>query len=579
MYFEGRKSNYEKHPFKKTEGKAYQGYSSILEEIKAKMKELNKESVVICLDFYHGTRNQEVLDNLIKPLQPDCIIFSDEAKKTEEEIHTLLKQNITDDRVFGVLTTANLSDLFDNEKLKELKSRIGYGLTVVYGVGASLVHPGDIHLYFDLTRWEIQLRYRSKELDNWGAENFDEDILRKYKRGYFVEWRIFDRYKFKVLEDCDYYVETNEKDNPKMVSINDYMKGLEVFSSSPFRLVPYFDEGIWGGTWMKEVCALPESTNNYAWCFDGVPEENSICFQCHEVNLNVPAINLVHTYPNELLGRRVHSRFGKEFPIRFDFLDTMNGGDLSLQVHPLTEYIQNHFGMHYTQDESYYILDAQDNAHVYLGLKNDVRVEDFVDDLEKSQKTGQRFDDEKYVNSIPVKKHDHVLIPAGTVHCSGAGTMVLEISATPYIFTFKLYDWGRVGLDGKPRPINVSHGKENIQSERRTEWVLKNLIHREEIIEKTNDYQIERTGLHEIEFIETLRYSFDKEVIIKTNDSVHVLNLVEGEEIEVFSPTNSFESYKVHYVETFIIPASVGEYGLRTLNGKNAKVICASVRK
>ena len=259
----------------------------------------------------------------------------------------------------------------------------------------------------------------------------------------------------------------------------------------------------------------------------------------------------------------------------------MNGGNLSLQVHPLTEYIQENFGMHYTQDESYYILDAQEGAHVYLGLKDGVELDDFIEALKESQRTGNRFEDEKYVNNIPVQKHDHALIPAGTVHCSGSGSMVLEISATPYIFTFKLYDWGRVGLDGKPRPINVDRGYDNIQTDRRTDWVMNNLIHRATVIDKDEHMLVERTGLHELEFIDTLRYSFDKEIVIKMNDTVHMLNLVEGEEIEVFSPTNDFVPYHIHYVETFIVPSAVKEYGLRPVGkskGKTVKVICASVR-
>jgi mannose-6-phosphate isomerase class I len=66
----------------------------------------------------------------------------------------------------------------------------------------------------------------------------------------------------------------------------------------------------------------------------------------------IPSIDLVFYQPEQLLGEAVHGRFGDEFPIRFDFLDTINGGNLSLQVHPLTEYIQEKFGMNYTQDES-----------------------------------------------------------------------------------------------------------------------------------------------------------------------------------------------------------------------------------
>ena len=75
--------------------------------------------------------------------------------------------------------------------------------------------------------------------------------------------------------------------------------------------------------------------------------------------MEIPAIDLVLQHPRELLGDDVFARFGAEFPIRFDFLDTVGGGNLSLQVHPLTAYIREHFGMIYTQDESYYMLDAR----------------------------------------------------------------------------------------------------------------------------------------------------------------------------------------------------------------------------
>lgn len=219
---------------------------------------------------------------------------------------------------------------------------------------------------------------------------------------------------------------------------------------------------------MKEVCDLDRNVDNYGWCFDCVPEENSLLLKFGETMMELPSINLVFQEPRALLGERVHARFGDEFPIRFDFLDTMDGGHLSFQVHPLTEYIQQHFGMHYTQDESYYLLDAGADATVYLGTREGIDPRAMVADLEAAQRGEKAFDDERFVNRWPAKKHDHFLIPAGTCHCSGRDSMVLEISATPYIFTFKMWDWGRMGLDGLPRPINLDHGIKNIQWERTT---------------------------------------------------------------------------------------------------------------
>jgi mannose-6-phosphate isomerase class I len=162
-----------------------------------------------------------------------------------------------------------------------------------------------------------------------------------------------------------------------------------------------------------------------------------------------------------------------------------------------------------------------------------------------------------------MKKHDHVLIPAGTIHCSGKNSMVLEISATPYIFTFKLWDWGRLGMDGKPRPINIEHGKNVIQWDRTTEWTRKNLVNRIEKVAEGDGWVEERTGLHEREFIETRRHWFTKKTKHHTQDGVHVICLVEGDEVIVESPTNSFDPFLVHYAEVFIVPARVGAYTIR----------------
>jgi mannose-6-phosphate isomerase class I len=352
---------------------------------------------------------------------------------------------------------------------------------------------------------------------------------------------------------------------------------LEQAVNQPFRLVPFFDPGPWGGQWMNEYCDLNHSEINFAWCFDCVPEENSLLFKFGHIFFETPSINLVFAKSKKLLGDAVQARFGDEFPIRFDFLDTMEGGDLSLQVHPTTEYIQENFGMHYTQDESYYLLDAGENASVYLGLRDDILPCTMIRELQDANNTGTYFDAEKHVVKWPVKKYDHILIPAGTIHCSGVNNMVLEISSTPYIFTFKLWDWGRMGLDGRPRPISIDHGKKVIDWGRRQEYTKKELINAIETVASGDGWKEERTGLHEREFIETRRHWFTKAVLHHTNGSVNVMNLVEGREAIVESPADAFKPFVVHYAETFVIPEDVKEYTIRPF-GESIGKQCATIK-
>lgn len=573
------KSTYEKHPSTAIQGHhAVCGYDKIKEELASK---INGDTVLV-FDYYPGVREDEV-KQLVNALQPDTVIETIDLFKESKAITEQMKYHLTDDRVFGRMYYGEFIDFMDEEKLNAAKAAVknAKGLTIICGAAASLVSEGDINVYFDLARWEIQMRYRAG-MPNYKCDNNNEDNLRKYKRAFFIEWRIADKHKAKLFERFDYVVDTNKENDPKMITGDTFRESLKQLVKRPFRTVPYFDPGVWGGQWMKEVCNLDTSKANYAWSFDGVPEENSLLFDYDGVKFELPAMDAVLYQPKELLGEKVYARFGAEYPMRFDFLDTMEGQNLSLQVHPLTEYIKKNFGMPYTQDESYYILDAKEDAYVYLGLKEHIDPEEMIDDLRKAQKGDIVFDADKYINKFPAKKHDHFLIPAGTCHCSGSGSMVLEISATPYIFTFKLWDWERLGLDGLPRPVHVEHGKEVIQWNRTTPWVKEHLVNAMyDVEEENNTCRIEHTGLHELEFIETRRYTVTDSSYHKTNGNVNMLNLVDGKEAIVESPNNEFEPFIVHYAETFIIPASVSEYTIRPYGrseGEEIKVVKAYVR-
>ena len=565
-----RKSNYDKQPSTHIEGKVIIGWDSIVETLS---KAWADEPVWV-IDLYPGTYEEDFIEAFAKTGRK--IIDTRSLMRPEGEIRQLTERFMTDDVLFGYMSNVRLEEYFNPVHNSQF---IIHNDTpsIIIGTGAafvaqkwSMVNGQWSIAYADMARWEIQQRFRRHEVKALGIDNHEDSPSVQYKRGYFNDWNIADRYKDELMQSgsIQFWIDSNRRNEPKMITDAQMRQGLERTARKPFRVVPFFDPAPWGGQWMKEVCDLPREEVNYGWCFDCVPEENSLYLEAEGTLFELPSQDVVLAHTRELLGGQVWHRFGKSFPIRFDFLDTMQGGNLSLQVHPTNEFAQKEFGLPYTQDESYYLLDAGDDAVVYLGLKEGVDKVQMIEDLRAAQRGEILFDAEKYVNKLPAKKHDHYLNPAGTIHCSGHDSMVLEISSTPSIFTFKLWDWARLGLDGKPRPINVERGKFVIQWERTTPFVKHEIANHFEVLHEEEGIKEERTGLHPNEFIETRRHTFSRPVEHDTQGGVNVLNLVDGEAALIESPEGKFEPFEVHYAETFIIPACIGRYTIKPLQGE-----------
>lgn len=500
------------------------------------------------------------------------------ALRSQAEIGSLVEPFLGgEDPLFGTRFTGELSDFFDPEALHSFEPDPQADINILYGCGAALSGWRGFLVYVDVPKNEIQFRSRAGSITNLGT-NQPQDHKKMYKRFYFVDWVALNQHKAHLLPNIDLVVDEQRPDEPAWIFANDLRDGLTQMAHNYFRVRPWFEPGPWGGSWIKgHIPGLSPTPPNYAWSFELISPENGISFidASNKAMLEVSFDFLMYQESQSVLGKCA-GRFGYEFPIRYDFLDTFDGGNLSIQVHPRPEYIREQFGENFTQDEAYYILDAEPGAQVYLGFKQDIKPEEFRAELEKSFKYQTPLDIDCYVNHVDSHKHDLFLIPSGTIHGSGKGNLVLEISATPYIFTFKMYDWLRPDLEGKPRPLNIERAFDNLIFERRGKLVQQELVSQPEVVERGSDWQTVHLPTHREHFYDTVRFEFRSTIEAQTNHSCHVMMLVEGDSIRL--ETEGGLMHRFNYAETFVVPAAAGRYRLINETDGPVKVVATFIK-
>jgi mannose-6-phosphate isomerase class I len=198
-----------------------------------------------------------------------------------------------------------------------------------------------------------------------------------YKRFYYVDWIVLNKHKKSLLPRIDIIADTQRPGNPVFTDGYSFRETLTAMAKSVVRVRPWFEPGVWGGQWIKEnISQLNQEEVNYAWSFELITPENGLLLEYKKLLLEV-SFDFLMYHGNRAISGDSAKRFGDEFPIRFDFLDTFNGGNLSVQCHPTPAYIKQNFGENYTQDETYYILECSEDASVYLGFHSDIDANTF----------------------------------------------------------------------------------------------------------------------------------------------------------------------------------------------------------
>jgi mannose-6-phosphate isomerase class I len=570
--------------FTPTTGKIKSGFDELSSEIIDKMKTGLR---VLMIDGYHGVDWINFQDKLNESLNNSGTtaewVSMNDCLADEEIIYQRIKSFLGgDDRIFGTHFPSTPEVFFNYEKLaqKRIEAAVKRGtitqtLTIFFGTGAGLLELWDELFYIDIPKDVIQNKFREGSVNNIGISK-EVDFEEFYKRAYFVEWPALNRLKQRLLQSIDMFLDGTSIENISFMNGTDLRTALHEISETPFRVRPWFFPGPWGGKFMQGHMALDPDEPNYGWSFELIVPENGVRFEKDGTMLECSFDTLMFQENKRVLGVEEAKQFKYEWPIRFDYLDTIDGGNLSTQVHPRQNYIQKEFGETYTQDETYYVTIAKPDAKVYIGLTEDCDPEEFRNALDESMQTSKEVDVEKYVNWEPSNPHDLFLIPNGTVHCSGKGNLVLEISATPYIFTFKIYDYLRRDLEGNLRPINVERGFDNIRFERRKNWVKENLIAKPEIVSEGTDWKEESLYNKPYSFYHINRVQFESEYEFDTNGKSYTINLVEGDRITLESENRRVTN--LSFLETMIIPAATGKVKLINQSNRTCKVVKVYVK-
>lgn len=231
----------------------------------------------------------------------------------------------------------------------------------------------------------------------------------------------------------------------------------------PLKFRPILKTVVWGGEKIAPFKAIETRQHNIgeSWELSGVKNNESVIADGEFAGKTIT--ELIETFKERIVGKENYRRSGSEFPLLIKFIDAKQ--DLSIQVHPDDRLAAERHGTR-GKTEMWYVVDADKDAHLMSGLSEPITPEEYVKRVENNTIT-------EVLHDYKVKAGDVFFLPAGRIHSIGAGSFIAEIQQTSDI-TYRIYDFGRLGLDGKPRELHTELAKDaidyNVSPDYRTEY-------------------------------------------------------------------------------------------------------------
>lgn len=473
------------------------------------------------------------------------------------------------DAFFLPLAEFEMADLFEGRLSVERPSA---GVLLAYGPGAALCSP-DLIWWADLPKRYAESAIASATLPvgvNLGHPHAPGEL----RRLFYTDWPVSDRHRDALAPRIDRWVDVQEPGPPASLGGEAFRATLAALARQPVRTRPYFNSTAWGGRWAADKLGFEPGNGNTALGYELIaPEAGVLVGQDAGAQVELPFQLLCVLHPEQFLGADVHQRYGTSFPIRFDYLDTVGGGNLSLHCHPREQYMRETFGWPYTQHETYYVTAGDPGSQVFLGLRQSTDVDILRKEVEASAAHGTPLRVEDHIQTFAADPGQLFMIPAGTPHASGAGNLVLEISATPYLYSLRLYDWLRRSTSGVPRPLSHGHAFANLDSVRRGTAVAEDLVQQPRTVREGAGWREEVLGALPEMFYVVHRLVLDGTAPADddTEGRFHILNVAAGDGVVV--ETADGRRHDLAFAETLTVPATVGSYRLHPVGARPVQVV------